>query len=216
MSSKSVFQLHFLGHAAFDLRMGDMRFCLDPHKPGALGGRFHFPEIQGPFDAIVHTHAHEDHSAWTPALGTTRIVDGDCDVGSVQLRVRPAFHDAHGGKRMGLVRMVSLQSGALRVVHCGDIAAWNDRDVGWLKHTDVLLVPVGGTYTLNGDRAAELVRAVQPRVCVPMHAADRLVDLPLDPIADFMDKMNWPTAACEKLESPLPQTQTVCVMLRPE
>lgn len=178
-------KLRFLGHAAFDLTLGGVRLCLDPHKPGALSGRFALPAIQGPFDALVHTHSHEDHCAWTPALGTQTVLDRPQAFGAVAVDTRPAFHDAVGGGRMGLVRMVSLRGDGLRVVHCGDLGAWDDADLAWLRGADVLLVPAGGTYTLDGAQAAELAAAVGARLTVPMHCADPRVDLPLAPVAAF-------------------------------
>ena len=182
--------LSFLGHAAFDLTLAGVRVCLDPHKPGALGGRFQLPEIVGPFDAVVHTHGHEDHSAWTPALGTTVVLDRPQRFGALAVTTRPAFHDAAGGARMGMVRMVSLAGEGLRVVHCGDLGDWDDDDVRWLQGADVLLVPAGGTFTLDGAQAAQLAVAVGARLTVPMHCADPRVAVPLLPVAAFLAA--WP------------------------
>lgn len=185
-------RLRFLGHAAFDLALAGQRLCLDPHKPGALGGRFRLPAIAGPFDAILHSHGHEDHAAWTPALGTTRVLDRPGQLGDVVLDTRPVFHDAERGLRMGLCRMLSLRGEGLRIVHCGDLGAWDETDVAWLRGTDVLLVPVGGTWTLDGAAAAQLVAQVAPRFVVPMHAADPRVDLALAAIADFLTAFAGP------------------------
>ena len=192
MSDSASLELTFLGHAAFALRWHGLRVCVDPHKPGALGGRFDLPPIRGPFDHVVTTHSHEDHCAWTPELGAAPWHDGDGALGPIRLRVRPAFHDTRGGTQMGLVRMVSLDDGHQRVVHAGDIAAWDDADIAWLAGTDVLLVPTGGTYTLDGGAAAAFVRAVRPRVAVPMHAADARVDLPLEPVDAFVAAWSGP------------------------
>ena len=179
-------KLRFLGHAAFALELGDVKLCLDPHKPGVVGGRFQLPAIVGPFDAIASTHPHEDHSAWTPELGTMTRIEGDTVLGDLRVRGRAVFHDAEDGLRMGLVTMLSFEAEGVRVVHCGDVGSYDASDVAWLRGTDVLLVPVGGTYTLDGAQAAELVRAVAPKMAVPMHAADPRIDLPLAPIADFI------------------------------
>ncbi|MFZ4577192.1 MAG: MBL fold metallo-hydrolase [Myxococcota bacterium] len=179
-------RLRFLGHAAFDLSVDGVRLCLDPHKPGALGGRFQLPAIQGPFDALVCTHRHEDHASWTPELGTQRWIDPPARLGSVMLEARPAFHDVHGGARMGMIRMVSVRGNGIRVVHCGDLGGYDDDDVAWLRGADVLLVPAGGTYTLDGAQAAELVRRVQPSWAVPIHCLDSRIDLPLAPVDDFL------------------------------
>lgn len=194
-------KLRFLGHAAFALELGGVKLCLDPHKPGALGGRFQLPPIHGPFDAIAMTHPHEDHSAWTPELGTTQRIDGETRVGRVQVRARSVFHDQEHGLKMGLSTMLSFESEGLRVVHCGDIGAWNAEDVHWLQGTDVLLVPVGGTYTLDGQLAAEFVQQVRAKIAIPMHAHDPRVDLPLAPIADFLQALNLPHVQLEILDS---------------
>lgn len=178
--------LQFLGHAAFALELAGVRVCLDPHKPGAVGGRFQLPEIVGDFDLIAATHAHEDHNAWTPRLRAPQRIDGDADLGALRVRGRAVFHDAVGGRRMGLSTMLALEGEGVRVVHCGDIGHWDAADVAWLQGTDVLLVPVGGTYTLDGPAAAALTRLVAPRMVVPMHAADPRVDLQLAHIDDFL------------------------------
>jgi L-ascorbate metabolism protein UlaG (beta-lactamase superfamily) len=51
---------------------------------------------------------------------------------------------------------------------------------------DVLLVPVGGHFTIDAEAAAELVRAIDPAVVVPMHYGSEKVGLPLSPVEDFL------------------------------
>ena len=188
--------LRWLGHAAFDLRVCGLRLCLDPHAPGALGGRFDLPAIAGPFDAIVNSHPHEDHLAWRPALGTTRVLDTDTTLhgpgGDVRLRFRAVPHDRCCGGQMGWTRMVAMEAEGRRLIHAGDIGAWTAEDAAWLAGCDALLVPVGGTYTLDGPGAAALCDATAPVRVVPMHAADPRIDLPLAPVSDFLDALAWP------------------------
>ncbi len=203
-------RLRFLGHAAFDLHLAALRLCLDPHRPGALGGRFRLPVIHGPFDALVLSHRHEDHSGWTPELGCDRTIDRDADLPGVKVRCRWVSHDDVGGLRMGLTRMVSLEGEGQRIVHCGDIGAWDASDSQWLRGCDGLLIPVGGTFTLDGQKAAALVKEVSPRWVVPMHAADERVDLPLAPIAPFLKALGWPVVDLPSIEGqPPPQGSVV-------
>ena len=195
--------------------MGGVRLCLDPHKPGALGGRFALPAIVGPFDAVLCSHHHDDHAAWTPALGTTRIIDGPDQIGDVTVQVRAAFHDSHSGTRMGLVRMLSLTADGLRIVHCGDLGAFDADDVAWLRGADVLLVPVGGTWTLDGAGAADLVRQVQPRWVVPMHAADPRVDLALRPSEDFLAACDLPLTRAAVFDQQTPPAAGILLLASP-
>jgi L-ascorbate metabolism protein UlaG (beta-lactamase superfamily) len=208
--------VRFLGHAALDVRMGGVRVCIDPHRPGALGGRFQLPEITGAFDAVFSTHRHEDHAGWTPAMGTTLRLDPPATIGALRLSARPAFHDRDGGVRMGLVRMVALHDGAVRLVHLGDLSAWSDADVAWLRGADVVAVPVGGTYTLDGAEAAELCRRIGPRVAIPVHACDARIDLPLQPVAPFLEALGWPVVRLPVLDlAALPSAGTIVILAAP-
>lgn len=206
--------VRWLGHAAFSISHPahpNARLCLDPHAPGVLGGRFRLPEIVGPYDAVLFTHRHEDHAAWRPALGTEHVIDRATAFGPYELRFRGVAHDTAGGARMGWVRMISVEDGQRRVVHVGDMGAFDAEDVAWLRGTDTLLVPVGGTYTLDGAEAADLVRAVKPRWAVPMHGADEAIDLPLAPTEDFVQALNWPAVALPQLDlsAPPPPQRTL-------
>ena len=190
-------QVDFLGHAAFSIRNAQARLLLDPHRPGAVGGRFALPPIVGPFDAIAVSHSHEDHAGWTPALGTEVLYDTDVSFSGFSLQFRTVPHDDCGGTKMGFTRMIKVRSGGLVVVHCGDIGAFAAGDIAWLSGADLLLVPVGGTFTIDSAGAAALVQACAPKLVVPMHAADPRIDLPLAPIDDFL-------AACPRLVHRLP------------
>lgn len=194
-----------------------MRLCIDPHAPGVLGGRFQLPPIDGPFDAVLTTHRHEDHAAWRPALGTTQMVDTNQQLGSLTIAFRGVPHDTDQGVQMGWVRMASISDGHHRIVHAGDIGSYTDADLAWLSGVDVLLVPVGGTYTLDGAGAAELTRLIRPRWVVPMHGADPAIDLPLAPVQDFLNALAWPvhTASHLDLRSP-PAPGSAVLLTRPE
>ncbi len=194
-------QLRFLGHAAFDLHLAGLRLCLDPHKPGALGGRFQLPAIVGPFDALLRTHAHEDHAAWTPELGTQRWLDAPLQLPGLEIEARAVFHDAAQGRQMGLVRMISLRAEGLRIVHSGDLGHADASDEQWLQGTDVLLIAAGGTWTLDGPAAAGLAQRCGARAVVPMHCADPRVDLALQPVAAFLAAWLGPVIRLAHLDS---------------
>jgi len=203
------FALRYLGHAAFALEIAGQRVLFDPHRPGVLGGRMRLPPIDGTFDIIALTHRHEDHAALDPALGDYTLIETPCSRGALRFDTRPAFHDASGGLHMGLVRCVSLLCGDLRLVHCGDLGEVDDDLVRWLSHTDILLVPVGGTYTLDGAQAADLTHAVCPRVVVPMHAADPRVSLPLESVDRFFEALAWPRVDLSVLDALPPNPRAV-------
>ncbi len=203
-SSETWLRVEWLGHAAFAIAGPGARVVLDPHRPGALGGRFRLPAIAGPFDAIACSHGHEDHAAWTPALGTTRWIERDDAVGALQLRFLAAAHDDCGGRRMGLSRLIEIRCGSLRVVHSGDLGSFGRREIDFAAGCDALLLACGGHYTLGADAAAAFARAVQPRRVVPMHCADPLIDLALEPAEAFCAALGWQESVDTALTLPLP------------
>ena len=60
----------------------------------------------------------------------------------------------------------------LRILHCGDLGHIPDSElIDGLGDIDVLMVPVGGKYTLPIETAIELVRQLEPKLVIPMHFA---------------------------------------------
>ena len=60
-----------------------------------------------------------------------------------------------------------------------------------LTDIDIMLIPVGGVYTLDAAAAFELVRMISPRAVVPMHyRSDGFGLSNIAPVSDFLRLFN--------------------------
>lgn len=161
-------KLEYIGHACFRLTAADgTRVITDPYDD-SVG------IVMLPLEAelVTVSHSHHDHCCGDMLRGAPRIVRGTdtAHVGSVATRAYASWHDdARGAKRgESCVRVFELDG--LRVVHMGDQGCMPAPDViAAIDHADVLLVPVGGFYTIDARGAKAICEAVHPRCVVPMH-----------------------------------------------
>lgn len=175
-----LFRVRYHGHACVSLELDGRRFVLDPFASPLFDGRFTYPLPQGPFDVAVCSHPHVDHAHVGPHLGSPQVIEDDADVGSVRVRFVPTAHDPHGGLYLGPCRAVVIDAPEGRVVHCGDLGGLpDDATLARLASPDLLLVPVGGCYTLDGVEAWALVERLHPRRVVPIHYRTAWCTLPL-------------------------------------
>ena len=160
-------------------------------------------------DLVTISHEHPDHNnlkmveiAGSAAGGAT-VIRGLTDkkdwakveqsVGDVRVTTVPLYHDeekgAKRGKNAAFVFDVALKQGKRRVVHLGDLGHQLDaKQLEALGKVDVLLVPVGGYYTIDGAGADKVVAAINPRfVIIPMHyKTDKLTIKELVPPDSFL------------------------------
>ena len=135
------------------------------------------------------THEHGDHNAVDQISGTPQVFKEptEATVGAVKITGVPSFHDDQGGAGRGPNTIVVLDDTVLRVVHLGDLGeALSTEQIRAIGRVDVLLVPVGGTYTIDAATALEQVFALAPRVVIPMHYKTAKVDLALASVDDFL------------------------------
>ena len=152
-------RITWLGHACFTVEHKDYRVVIDPFR-GVPG----FPDVCTEAEEVLCSHGHFDHAY---REGVT-LCEGKPSPFTVQ--TLESFHDDKGGALRGENRLHILRADGLTVVHLGDLGHPLDAaQTAALRGCDVLLVPVGGTYTVDGDTAAAIVRALQPRVVIPMH-----------------------------------------------
>ena len=183
-------RLTWFGQSAFLLEASDgTRIIIDPYQPGTSGSGLGYSPIAEGADAVVVTHEHTDHNAVDEVSGNPQVFrqPTEATIGSTKITGVPSFHDDQGGASRGSNTIVVLDDGALRVVHLGDLGvALSAGQIRTIGRVDVLLVPVGGTYTIDAATALEQVFALAPRVVVPMHYKTTKVKLPLAPVDDFL------------------------------
>lgn len=161
-------KLEYIGHACFRLTAGDgTRVVTDPYDD-SVG----IAMLPLEAELVTMSHGHHDHCCEDMLRGAPRIVRGtqEARVGGVTTRAYASWHDdAHGAKRgESCVRVFELDG--LRVVHMGDQGCMPAPEVlGAMAGADVLLVPVGGFYTVDARGAKVICEAVRPRCVVPMH-----------------------------------------------
>lgn len=187
-------ELAFNGHACLTLTSVDGRVVVtDPYRPGALGGRIAFGEVTERADIVTVSHWHVDHSHVTPALGEPLVADVSGAVGGVDFTVVPTYHDRVGGARMGMTSMIAFELDGLRVAHLGDIGCdLTPADVAALGPVDVLIWPVGGTYTLGPEDAPDVLSALRPRLAIPVHFEHARCSLGMQPVDALFGQLPSP------------------------
>ena len=149
----------WLGHACFLLESGGYRVILDPCK-GVPGVK----NTAGEANAVYCSHTHFDH-CYTDEI---RIVESS--ISPFTVREIASFHDDARGAKRGANTIRTLSAEGITVVHLGDLGhALSAEQLAAIGKCDVLLLPIGGTYTLDIAQAKAVADAVAPRVVIPMH-----------------------------------------------
>ncbi|MBI2266607.1 MAG: MBL fold metallo-hydrolase [Armatimonadetes bacterium] len=168
-------QLTWHGQACFTIVTPDgVRILIDPPDP-SVG----FPGPAGSFDVVLISHEHFDHNYTAGLPKGQRVIrgltDGGKHVSQVNISVKgtqittvPSFHDKNKGKDRGLNTIFVVQSKGKRLVHLGDLGHTLTPS-GALGKVDILLIPVGGFYTIDATEAKEVVDALKPGAVIPMH-----------------------------------------------
>ena len=122
---------------------------------------------------ILITHEHFDHNAVAGVPAETFIIrgPGEYEKSGVYVEGIASFHDNQQGRERGLNTIYLIRFEELRLCHLGDLGqnALTDEQIQAIGAVDVLFVPVGGTYTIDGAQAAKVVQAIEPKIIIPMH-----------------------------------------------
>ena len=153
-------KLTWYGHSCFLIETEAGSLVFDPYAPGSVPG-MSLPPLRA--DAVVCSHGHRDHG-YAAGVTLTGREPG------FTLRSIPCFHDEEKGAKRGENRITVLEAEGLRVAHLGDLGhRLSAEQLAALGKLDLMLIPVGGFYTIDADTAAALVEAAQPRHCIPVH-----------------------------------------------
>lgn len=158
-----------IGHAEFLIETeSGVRIITDPYD-ASCG----YPLQQIAADMVLVSHHHHDHDAVENVKGEPRIIETagrftpETDVKVTAVR---GFHDDANGSKRGETLLFLIEAEGLRIVHLGDLGSALDAEqLDVLKNPDVLMIPVGGFYTIDAKQAKETAEQLGARVILPMH-----------------------------------------------
>lgn len=192
-------QIKYLGHASFFIKSKGARLVIDPY--GEYIG-LKFPRIEA--DIVTVSHAHADHNAIHAVAGNPLIIDwpGEYEKMGVRITGYKYYHDKDKGAERGENVLFKIEADELSILHCGDLGTVpEDKFLDEIGEVDVLMVPVGGFYTIDSSEAIELIKKVEPAIVIPMHYNRRELDQKvfekLTGVEEFLKKMGVETKAPE-------------------
>lgn len=188
MKFKEV-KLTYHGHACFTLEYEGVKAVIDPYAWGMVPGQ---PDLHLQANAVYCSHDHGDHN-FTQAVELTEVPSLPWTVEEFT-----TAHDDCNGTKRGMNTVRIFHCGRIRVAHLGDIGCFPDEALSKaLKHVHILMIPVGGYYTIGCQTAYQIIRAANPHVAIPMHY--RTDDTGFDEITHIDDFCKlWPLVkTCE-------------------
>ena len=182
-------KLRYLGHSAFELELADgRRIVFDPYESGSYDGALGYGPIAGPHDIAVVSHDHPDHRFEGITSQAAAVVDGagETDIEGVRITTIPTFHDESEGSERGANLISIIEAEGLRIAHLGDLGhAITKADAPALEGVDVMIVPVGGYFTIDAATAKAIADELSPKIVVPMHYKTGKCGFPIAPVDDF-------------------------------
>ena len=177
-------KIRWYGHSCFQLTNdAGVRIITDPCDPST---GYKLEGLQA--DILTISHGHHDHNYIQAVTGNPQIIDkaGTYDAFDVRITGIPSFHDDVMGKKRGTNIIFKFETDNLSIVHAGDLGFFDEHLVKAIGKTDVLLVPIGGIFTIDAKQARELANCLKARVVIPMHYKTPLLTFELAELTEFI------------------------------
>jgi len=210
-------EITWLGHSCFRLKGKQATVITDPYSP-EVGYSLGKPQAQ----IVTVSHAHDDHSYVEGVSGYRKVVSspGEYEISDVLIIGIPTFHDNEGGQKRGKNIVYLIDIDEISICHLGDLGhVLTTEQVEEIDDVDVLLIPVGGVFTIDAPLAAAVVRQLEPKIVIPMHyqtegLAWKLTKL--DPVERFLKETGagdvQPQAKLSVAKSNLPLSTQVVLL----
>ncbi len=175
------FKVRWYGQSFFQIESpAGKKIVTDPHQIPAFGRNLVTADL------VTVSHDHNDHNVLDAVENakSARVFRGvkvdkgradwdriDEKVGAIRVRSVATYHDNENGFSRGKNAAFVFDIEGLTICHLGDVGhELNAEQIKAVGKVDLLFVPVGGTYTINGEQAKKIVDALKPRLHVfPMH-----------------------------------------------
>ena len=185
-------KLKWYGHSSFLITADNgLKIITDPYESGGYDGAVGYGEIPDSADIVLCSHDHPDHGYTEALKGDFQVVDkaGITSLKGIDFNGVEAYHDTEEGSQRGTVIMFSFCVDGVNICHLGDLGHEIDAETALkIGNVDLLLIPVGGMFTINGKVADKVIETINPKIVIPMHYKTGKCGFPLARIDEFIDR----------------------------
>ena len=181
-------KIKYYGHSAFLITSSlGMRIITDPYKPGAFGA-MSYGAIPDEADLVLVSHNHDDHNDSDGVPGNPDVLGtpGKRTVHGIEFNGIATFHDNSSGKERGHNIIFTFTVDGITVCHLGDLGhVLSQNEVAAIGVIDLLMIPVGGFYTIDSKQVSQVAGQLNPSIIIPIHFKTGKCEFPITPIDEF-------------------------------
>lgn len=183
-------KIKWLAHASFLITSDSgTRIVTDPYH--ADGDKLGHREFNDSADIVTVSHGHGDHNNVKAVTGNPLVLDKAAVAGvkdkTIKIKAVLAAHDDAGGSKRGQNIIFCFEVDGVNICHLGDLGhLLTDAQVKAIGKVDVLLIPVGGNFTVEPPVASQVCEQIKPKIILPMHYKTDKISIPIRPIDEFL------------------------------
>lgn len=181
-------EISYLGNSSFILKtaMGK-KILIDPFRSPTID-----ENLIGSINIITISHNHFNHNYSELFKKDIKIIDdlGTYEEKDLRISGLPSFHDTMNGLKRGKNIIFLYEFDGFKICHLGDLGHIPDAEtLSALKDLDILLIPVGGNFTLDAKKACTLCNLINPKVVIPMNYKCTKDEIDINGVEDFIFSM---------------------------
>jgi len=207
-------KVKWLGHSAFIITSDEgINIITDPYSTG-MG--INYGEIKEAADIVVVSHDHADH-ANTKLPGSPQVIKGTDEAKGIKFKGIAAYHDEAKGRQRGPNSIICFTVDGIKLCHLGDLGhQLTDEQAREIGEVDILMLPIGGVFTIDPKTATKVCDKLKPKVAIPMHYSTEKCAYPISGVEEFLKgKANvkrMDTSEAEFKKNELPSATEVVVL----
>lgn len=177
-------EIKYFGHSCFYVKGEEFSVITDPFS----GIGYDMPKVSADYCTV--SHGHFDHAAIDRVKA--RVIKGNnpaCNGKDLPFAAIKTYHDRQKGTLRGENYVFKFCLDGITFCHLGDLGeAFGDETVKKIGKADVLFIPVGGKYTIDGEEAEKFARAIGPYIIIPMHYKTPRSEIDISAADDFCSR----------------------------
>lgn len=186
-------QINWHGHSCFQIissliKGEKIQIVIDPFDE-KIGLKL--PHLEA--DILLISHDHYEHNNKKALKGSPFLINspGEYEIKGVFIQGIEGFHDNSQGKERGEITIFTIESEGIRICHLGDLGQkeLTEEQLDKIGNVDILMVPIGGIYTISAKEAQKIISQIEPKISIPMHYQIPKLKIKLEDLNKFLKIM---------------------------